>query len=187
VKKANSHVGAGRFRRASHLSHTQLIAFILWSTLWLGCASHNVNPPIAQSHTGYVDIFDPEGRTFSWEIKDVRQQRPLYTEYKPQSGIVRLPLPPGSYELSIRILNTAISEPATVHVQVRDGQLTPVKVRLSEEGTSQIERKHTQLPGHYTRRTKITADETQSFRLEADVLPLVPYRTKEQAPYALNR
>jgi hypothetical protein len=146
-----------------------------------------VNPHTAQPDTGYIDIFDPEGRAFSWDIKDVRQHRSLYTEYKPQSEIIRLSLSPGSYDLSIRILNTAISEPATVHVQVRDGQLTPVKVRLSGEGTTQIERKHTPLPGHYTRRTKIIADETQIFRLDGDVLPSIPYRPREQVPYAVNR
>jgi len=161
--------------------------FIFAVTVELGCTSHNVNPHVAQPHTSYVDIFDPEGRAFSWDIKDVQQQRSVYTEYKPQSGVVRLPLSPGSYDLSIRILNTAISKPATVQVQVVEGQLTPIQVRLAEEGTTQIDRKHTPLPGNYTRRTKITADETQTFRLEADVLASVPYRPKEQMPYALRK
>jgi hypothetical protein len=154
--------------------------------MWPGCASHNANPHAARANTGYVDIFDPEGRSFSWDIKDVRHQRPLYTEYQPQSGIVRLSLAPGPYELSITILNTVISEPATVDVRVADGQLTPVRVRLSEAGTTQVDRKHTQVPGRYTRRTKIAAEETQRFRLEAEVLPSIPYLAKEQVPYALK-
>jgi hypothetical protein len=99
---------------------------------------------------------------------------------------VRLALSPGSYELSIAILNTTISKPATVQVQAVDGQLTPVRVRLSEEGPTQIQRTHTPLPGRYTRRTKITAEETQAFRLDADVLPSIPYRPKEHAPYVLK-
>ena len=159
--------------------------FILASTLWLGCAS-NVNPRVAQPNTGHVDFFDPEGRSFSWDIRDVRSQRPLYKEFKPNPGIVRLALSPGFYKLTISILNTVISKPATIDVQVVDGQVTPVRVRLAEEGTIAIERRHTQAPGRYLRRTKITSDESQSFRLEADILPSILYRPKEQVPYALK-
>jgi hypothetical protein len=110
----------------------------------------------------------------------------LYTEFKPRTGIVRLALSPGAYEMTITILNTTISEPAIVQVQVVDGQLTPVRVRLSEDGTTQVQRTHTQVPGRYTRRTKITADEARSFRLDADILPPIPYYPKEQVPYALK-
>jgi hypothetical protein len=173
--------------KARKTINRQLIAVVFISTILLGCASHNVNPHAAAPNTGYVDIFDPEGRSFSWDVKDIRQQRSIYTDYKPQSGIVRFPVSPGSYDLSIRILNTAISNPATVHIQVVDGQVTPIRVRLSEQGTTQIDRTHTPLPGRYTRRTKITAEETQSFRLDGDVLPPIPYRPREQVPYALNR
>jgi hypothetical protein len=141
---------------------------------------------VARLNTGYVDIFDPEGRSFSWDIRDARSQHSLYREFRPQSGIVRLALSPGAYGLTITVLNTVISDPATVQVQVLDGQLTPIRVRLSEEGTTQVQRTHTPVPGRYTRRTKITAEETQSFRLDADVLPSIPYRPREQVPYALN-
>jgi hypothetical protein len=110
----------------------------------------------------------------------------LYSEFKPRTGIVRLALSPGAYELTITILNTTISGPAIVQVQVVDGQLTPVQVRLSEEGTTRLERAHTQVPGRYTRRTKITAEETQTFRIDANVLPPMPYCPKEQVPYALQ-
>jgi hypothetical protein len=164
----------------------QLIPFIFLPTLWLGCASQNINPHAARSETGYVDIFDPEGRAFSWDIRNARGGRSLYTEFKPRTGIVRLALSPGAYELTITILNTTISEPAIVQVQVVDGQLTPVRVRLSEEGITQVQRAHTQVPGRYTRRTKITAEEAQTFRINADVLPPMPYRPKEQVPYALK-
>jgi hypothetical protein len=132
-----------------------------------------------------VDIYDPENRAFSWEIQDVRNQRSLYTEYKVEGGIVRLALAPGSYELKITVFNTAISKPATIEVPVVDSQLTPVRVRLVEDGSTQVDRKQTQVPGRYTRRTKINVEETQSFRLEADVLPSIPYTPKEQVPYAL--
>jgi len=98
-------------------AQAQLFTFILASTIWAGCASRNVNPHAAQPHTGYVDIFDPEGREFSWDIHDARQQRSVYIEYKPQSGIVRLALAPDSYQLTINILNTVISKPATIEAQ----------------------------------------------------------------------
>jgi len=143
-------------------------------------------PAWAQPHTGYVDIFDPEGREFSWDIHDARQQRSLYTEYKPQSGIVRLALAPDSYQLTINILNTVISKPATIEAQAVDGQVTPVRIQLADEATAEVERKHAQVPGRYLRRTKITGDENQSFRLEAQVLPSIPYCPKEQVPYAMK-
>jgi hypothetical protein len=173
-------------RRPSPGLTAQLVIFILASTIWPGCASHNVDPPVARAQTGYIDIFDPEGRALSWEIRDVRGQRSLYTEYKAKSEIVRLALPPGSYALKITVLNAAISNPATSEVQVVDGKVTPVRVRLLENGTTQVESKHTQVPGRYTRRTKITVDETQNFRLEAEALPSIAYSPKEQVPYALK-
>ena len=164
----------------------QLFAFSLLLTLGLGCASQNINPHAARPETGYVDIFDPEGRPFSWDIRNARGGRSLYTEFKPRTGIVRFALSPGAYELTITILNTTISEPAIVQVQVVDGQLTPVSVRLSEEGTTEVQRAHTQVPGRYTRRTKVTAEKAQTYRIKADVLPPMPYRPKEQVPYALK-
>ena len=133
-----------------------------------------------------MDIFDPEGREFSWDIHDARQQRSLYTEYKPQSGIVRLALSPGPCQLKINILNTVVSKPATIEAQAVDGQVTPVRIQLADEATAEVERKHTQVPGRYLRRTKITGDENQSFRLEAQVLPTIPYCLKELVPYALK-
>jgi hypothetical protein len=156
------------------------------STIYLGCASPNVNPPAARANTGYVDIFDPEGGSWSWSIENPHGGRSIYTEYRPQTGIVRIALSPGSYDLGIAILNTAISKPPAVKVQVHDGQLTPVRVLLAEEGATAVERMHTQVPGRYLRRTKITAEQTHSHRLEAEVLPAIPYRPKEQVPYAFR-
>jgi hypothetical protein len=167
-------------------SQARLVTFILFSAMWLGCASQNVNPSTARAHTGYVDIFDPEGRPFSWDIQDVRNQRSLYTEYNPQSGIVRLALSPGTYELTINVMNAVITKPATVEVQIADGQVTPVRLRLVEDGTAQIDTKKTPTPGRYTRRTKIIVEGEQSYRLEGDVLPSIPYIPKENVPYALK-
>jgi len=157
------------------------------STICIGCASSNVNPSAARSNTGYVDIFDPEGGSWSWSIENPGGGSSFYTEYRPQTGIVRIALSPGSYDLGIAVLNTAISKPPAVKVQVHDGQLTPIRVSLLEEGATAVDRKHTQVPGRYLRRTKITADETHSHRLEAEVLPAIPYRPKEQVPYAFKK
>lgn len=165
-------------------SQARLVAFIVASTICFGCASSNVNPPVARANTGYVDIFDPEGGSRSWSIESPGGNRSFYTEYKPHTGIVRLALSPGSYDLGIAVLNTAISKPPAVKVQVHNGQLTPIRVSLVEEGATAVDRKHTQVPGRYLRRTKITAEETHSHRLEAEVLPPIPYRPKEQVPYA---
>jgi hypothetical protein len=145
-----------------------------------------VNPTAARANTGYVDIFDPEGGSWSWSIENPHGGCSFYTEYRPQPGIVRIALSPGPYELGIAILNTAISKPPAVKVQIVDGQLTPVRVRLSNQGTNQFRREHTQLPGRYLRRTKITSDEAQTHRVEAEVLPSIPYRPKEQVPYAFK-
>lgn len=146
-----------------------------------------MNPPKARSSTGYIDIFDPEGGSWSWSIENPSGGRSFYTEYTPHTGIVRLALSPGTYDLGIAILNTAISKPPVVKVHVVDGQLTPIRVSLLEEGATAVDRTHTQVPGRYLRRTKITAEETHSHRLEAEVLPVIPYRPKEQVPYAFKQ
>jgi hypothetical protein len=141
---------------------------------------------VARANTGYVDIFDPEGGSWSWSIEDPSGGRSFYTQYSPHTGIVRLAMSPGVYEMGIAILNTPISKPPAVKVQVLGGLVTPVQVSLLEEGATAVDRKHSQVPGRYLRRTKITADETKSHRLEAEVLPAIPYRPKEQVPYAFK-
>ncbi len=186
MRSRSASFGQGTCRMRSFRLQTQLISFILVSTVCLGCASHNVNPRLARANTGYIDIFDPEGGAWSWSIEDPGSGQSFYTEYKPETGIVRLAMSPGVYELGIAILNTSISKPPAVKVRVVDGQLTPVRVRLSEGETNQVRREHTQIPGRYLRRTKITAEDTQSVRIEADVLPSIPYCPKEQVPYALK-
>lgn len=170
----------------STLWPVQFICFILLPIAWSGCVSRNVNPKVARAHTGYVDIYDPEDRALSWEIKDVETGRSIYTEYKPKSGIVRLALLPGSHKLNINILNRVISKPAIVELQVSDGKVTPVPVRLVQQGTAQTDTKKTLLPGRYLRRTKIELQETQNFHLGADVLTPIPYCSKTQVPYVLK-
>src|SRR6185436_5258972 len=102
-----------------------------------------VNPTAARANTGYVDIFDPEGGLWSWSIENPRGGRSFYTEYRPQTGILRLAMSPGVYEMGFAILNTPISKPPAVKVPVVDGQLTPVRVLLSEEGATAVDRKYT--------------------------------------------
>ena len=106
----------------------------------------------------------------------------------PTGGFLRLAFAPGHHRLRVTFLNRVITPPAEVEVEVRDGKITPFRVTLTAAGTAQVETKEVSrggtVKGGYGRRTKLGGDETVMYGLSAAVDPPVPYKPKEQMPYA---
>ena len=158
-----------------------------------GCVSPNVNPPLARANTGYVDFHADYSAGLSWEVarfdERTRDFQRLFSEFEPPpGGVLRLAFPPGHYRLRVTFLNRVITQPAEVEVEVQDGNITPVRVTLTEAGVTFVQTK-TASPGataygRYGRRTKIASDESVMYRLSAVGDAPVAYQPKERMPYA---
>ena len=158
-----------------------------------GCASTNVNPPQARAKTGYVDLYADSAGELRWQVArfDDRAQsfKNVFSEWDlPPGRVLRLAFPPGHYRLRVMFTNRAVREPGLVEVEVKDGMITPVHVALISGGTTQVETKQTSVGGtaygRYGRRTTVSSDESNMFRISAEAEPSVPYQVKEQMPYA---
>jgi hypothetical protein len=153
-----------------------------------GCASPDVNPPIAKPRTGYVDFYTDDDSGLCWEIRELEKDqvhgRTLLAEFRARTNeIVRLAFAPGEYRFSVTFLNRAIAQPALAQVKVIEGKITPVQVILNEEGKVLIETRETRMGASYARTgrtTKVRASEGALFRVKAEVQQPMAYQPKER-------
>jgi hypothetical protein len=168
------------------------LAVAVCAILGSGCASRNVDPASARSHTGYIDFFATNDDELCWDITEVKHDREIVREFKPlPEHILRLAFRPGEYEFRVSFLNRVITDPAVTNVVVHDGMITPVSVTLIEAGTAQVETKETHVGGtwygRYGRGTKFRDNEAGIFRLDAEPQNPLPYKPKAEMPYANMR
>ena len=163
--------------------------------LGAGCASSNVNPSAPRPHTGYVDFYLAPAEDLNWDVKGSesrnKSEETLFSELRfLDENILRLAFPPGHYTFSIGFLNRVILERARVEVEVRSGEVTPVRVSLEEVGTATVKRKEIGMGGtaygRYGRATKIRSEEDPIYRVLADVQHPLPYAVKAQVPYHVS-
>jgi hypothetical protein len=153
-----------------------------------GCATRDVNPPHARPNTGYVDFTADAPGDLAWQVsrydEGSRSFEPVYSELKPpQGGILRLAFPPGTCRLQITFLNRTVASPAEIEVQVHDGQITPVRVTLTDAGPVQVPTVE-RVRGRFGGRYKHGDDASMSFQLSATAGPPATYHPKEQTSYA---
>lgn len=158
-----------------------------------GCATRNVNPPQARAHTGYVDFHADPSAELSWDVvrwEDGRRgfQSVFWDLDPPPGGILRLAFAPGRHRLRVAFLNTVITKPVEIEVEVHDGKIVPVRVTLTEVGTTVVKTKEQERGGtafgRYGRRTKIGSEEMVMHDITMVASPPVAYQPKEQMPYA---
>ena len=164
------------------------VALLLGCLLAPGCASRNVNPAKAAPRTGYVDVYTVEDNDLSWDVRDLERRRKGFSEFNPVKGnILRLAYPEGEYELRISLLNRAVLVPATNHVSVKEGMVTPIRVHLVAAGTANVYREETHaggtVYGRYWRTTKIKSDENTLIDVKTEPQPSVTYAPKDQMSY----
>jgi hypothetical protein len=168
---------------------------ILIAGAWLlaGCASRNVNPPGPRADTGYVDLYTTGEDDLNWEVArlDARSQKyaVLFAELKPlPQGVLRLALPPGKHRLRVTFLNCVVREPAVFNVEAVAGMVTPVHVVLTEDGVTQVQGQEPNARRSFRsgggRMAQYSGDETAMYRLSTVINAPMPYRVKEQMPYA---
>jgi hypothetical protein len=179
--------------RATIQSMKQLLILIAGAWLLAGCASRNVNPPAARADTGYVDLYTTGEDDLNWEVSrfdaHAKKYVVLFSEFKPlPQGVLRLALSPGKYPLCVTFLNCVVREPAVFDVEAVAGRVTPVHVVLTEDGITQVVSKEQNaqrnVRGGGGRMAAYNPDETSMYRLSAVINAPMPYRVREQMPYA---
>lgn len=182
-------------------AHAVPRAFLRWvpgllvvlPLLLAGCASPESNPPQARANTGYIDFrSEPPGGLW-WEVLafNGRAQtfEKVYSELKePAWDVLRLAFPPGHHRLQLAFLNEVIVAPVEVEVDVQDGKITPVLVKLSEAGTASVLSKDYNWSGNargrYGRRTVIGSRQAVRYLVTPTVEPKRDYKVVQQMPYA---
>jgi hypothetical protein len=155
-----------------------------------GCASPDVNRQTPRPSRGYVDLFT-QPRTDVWwkvDVYDSRKQdyREFTAQFKsPGQAIFRVEARPGSHRARISFVNQAVEAPAEVEVDVREGMITPVEVKLNKGGSSYVRVTEDRARSGFRTagRNKVTDYPQQVWQISATALPPLPYSPKENAAY----
>lgn len=156
-----------------------------------GCSTTNVNPPSARADTGYVDFYTDAPTGLFWDVKRAPvsggELKTVFLEYKPLPGnILRLAAPPGKYQFQVWVSNEITTGPQSVEVAVESGRVTPVHVTLTPAGSVLVDSTSYRYrpTARATRRvSRVTSNEEQTLRINAEAAAPEPYRPKEQMAY----
>jgi hypothetical protein len=155
-----------------------------------GCASPDVNPQVSRSGRGYVDFFTQPKQDVWWKVDvfDARDQG--YKEFTaqfeaPSQGILRVEARPGSHKGRISFVNQAIEAPAEIEVEVREGMITPVEVKVTKGGSSYVRTVEDRARSGFNAagRNKVTDSPQELWKISARALPPVLYSPKESVTY----
>ena len=151
-----------------------------------GCATPDVNPPAARVGRGYVDLYTVP-RTEAWWMLDVFDpRRQSYKEFTaqfkaPGEGIFRVEARPGRHKARISFVNQAVEAPADVEVEVREGMITPVEVKLSPGDKTYVRVVDDRAKNIH--RNKVTDYSQTRWQISAVAQPFIPYTAKQNTAY----
>jgi hypothetical protein len=155
-----------------------------------GCASPDVNPQAPRLGRGYVDLFTQPKEDVWWKVDvfDCRKQdyKEFTAEFKaPRNGILRVEAQPGPHKGRISFVNQAIEAAAEVDVDVREGMITPVEVKLSKGGSSYVRTVEDRARSGFNTagRSKVSDSPQQLWQISATALPPIPYVPKPNTAY----
>jgi hypothetical protein len=158
--------------------------------LLAGCAAPDVNPPSARIGRGYVDLYTQPKDDVWWKVDvfDTRKEgyQEIAAEFKaPGQSILRLQARPGRYKARISFVNQGVEAPAEVEVEVREGMVTPVEVKLEKGGSSYVRVVQDRArSGFRTAGANRVTDYSQPlWQLSATAQPAVPYLPKQSTAY----
>jgi hypothetical protein len=181
----------GRRVTSGWLRPIKRIAFAGWLPALLlglvgGCATPDVDPPAARAGRGYVDLYTVPRTEAWWKVDVFDPNRQSYKEFTaqfkaPGEGVFRIEARPGRHKAHISFVNQAIEAPAEVEVEVREGMITPVQVRVSQGDSTYV-----RVVGDRARdihRNQVTDYQQQRWQITAVALPFTPYTAKQNTAY----
>ncbi len=155
-----------------------------------GCAGPDVNPRAPRPGRGYVDLYT-QPKTDAWWKVDVFDARiegykEFTAEFKtPGQDIFRVSARPGPHKARISFVNQAVEAPAEIEVEVRDGMITPVQVKIEKGDTSFVRDVDDRVRAGFRNggRNQVTDYRQQRWMISAKVQPPVPYTPKQSTAY----
>ena len=168
-----------------------LFAIALTGLFLFGCASNNVDPATPRAGTGYVDFYS-DHPDLSWQVEELREGKraaEVFAEFTPlKEPVLRLAFTPGNHQLRVAFLNRVITQPVVVSVDVQEGMITPVRVTLTEAGTTLVETRDASAGGtaygRWGRRTRLRNETEMMYRVSAELEAITPFKRKSDLPYA---
>jgi hypothetical protein len=158
--------------------------------LAIGCASPDVNPHAPRPCRGYVDLFTQPKEDVWWKVDVFDSRKEGYKEFTaqfkaPGQAIFRIEARPGLHKGRISFVNQAVEAPAEVEVEVREGMITPVEVKVTKAGSSYVRTVEDRARSGFNTagRNKVTDYPQQLWQISATALPPVPYTPKENTAY----
>ena len=155
-----------------------------------GCAGPDVNPRVPRPGKGYVDLFTQPKTNVWWKVDVFDSRIQGYKEFTaqfeaPEQAIFRVAARPGPHKARISFVNQAIEAPAEVEVEVREGMITPVEVKLDKGDTSYVRVVDDRARAGFRTagRNEVTDYTQQRWRISATAQPPGPYTPKESTAY----
>src|ERR1051326_7654340 len=118
---------------STNFSPSTILTLAIIFVMGVGCASKNVNPSVPKLRTGYVDCYAEPSSELWWDVQrfdpGANRFSTVFSELKPLEGrVLRLAFVPERHRLRVTFLNRLIAEPAVFEVNIREGQITPVRI-----------------------------------------------------------
>jgi hypothetical protein len=155
-----------------------------------GCASPDVNPQAPRPDRGYVDLYTQPKTDAWWKVDVFDTRTESYKEFTaqfkaPGKAIFRVAARPGPHKARISFVNQAVEAPAEIEVEVRDGMITPVQVKLKKGDTSYVREVDDRVRAGFRNagRNQVTDYSQQRWLISATAQPPVPYTPKENTAY----
>ena len=163
--------------------------FALWMLI-CGCASRDVNPAVARTDRGYVDLFTVPKKDVWWKVDVFDTKDQTYKEFtaqfnSPGQAIFRVEAKPGRHKALISFVNHPVEAPAEGEVEVVAGMITPVEVKLEKGDTAYVRTVEDRArSGFATAGRNAVSDTDQTrWKISSHALPPIPYAPKQDMNY----
>jgi hypothetical protein len=155
-----------------------------------GCASPDVNPQAPRPGRGYVDLYTQPKTNVWWKVDVFDSRKQDYKEFTaqfkaPEQAIFRVEARPGPHKARISFVNQAVEAPADIEVEVREGMITPVQVKLNPGDTTYVREVDDRARSGFRNagRNQVTDYSQRRWLISAKAQPPVPYTPKENTGY----
>jgi hypothetical protein len=167
-----------------------LLAAAFLSMLAAGCASRDVNPAMARSDRGYVDLFTVPKSDVWWKVDVYDAKDNSYREFTaqfktPEQSIFRVEAKPGRHKALISFVNRPVEAPAEGEVEVVAGMITPVEVTIKKGDASYVRSVDDRVRSGFATagRNAVTDSVEERVVISSKALPPIPYAPKAQLNY----